>query len=164
MQLMRVTNSTGVLIQAKRTTLDAKCRRKPNKSTDRFYGPAQLYNRGSGLLCSRLPSLKRIRQNSVVRSGFVSRWLSACICTSTEPAPPGVEPVNAAANRKRSWMAVTCGVNRSRIRVLCAAPVPVDVPSMQDLPINSDDGDCRPDGAVPYTLGNYPGPKFAGQR
>ena len=33
-----------------------------------------------------------------------------------------------------------------------AAPVPVDVPSMQDLPINSDDGDWQqaPDGAVPH--------------
>ncbi|MDU1295466.1 MAG: hypothetical protein E6973_06145, partial [Enterobacter hormaechei] len=33
-----------------------------------------------------------------------------------------------------------------------AAPVPVDVPPMQDLPINSDDGDWQqaPDGVVPH--------------
>ena len=92
MQLMRVTNSTpSVLIQATRTTPDAKMQEKKAYVDHLSCGPAQLYNRGSGLVFVPSPQPEeRIRQNSVM----AGRTLRHAGCRPVyarllEPTPPG---------------------------------------------------------------------------
>lgn len=66
---------------------------------------------------------------------------------------PAPEPVNASVAKPETQLSDMHYVYVSKpFPQPKAAPVPVDVPSMQDLPINSDDGDWQqaPDGAVPH--------------
>lgn len=105
----------------------------------------------------RLPSLKNV-------FGKTALWLvGLCVMPVVglymhvywnlhHPAP---EPVNASVAKPETQLSDMHYVYVSKPfphPQPKAAPVPVDVPSMQDLPINSDDGDWQqaPDGAVPH--------------
>ena len=158
MQLMRVTNSTpGVLIQATRTTPDAKCRRRKPNVDHLPCGPAQLYNRGSGLVFVPPPQPENV-------FGKTALWLVG-LCAMLvvglymhvywnlrHPAP---EPVNASVAKPETQLSemhyvyVSKPFPHPQPKV---APVHVDVPPMQDLPISSDDADWQqaPEGAVPH--------------
>ena len=115
----------------------------------------------------RLPSLKNV-------FGKTALWLvGICVMLVVglymhvywnlhHPAP---EPVNASVAKPETQLSDMHYVYVSKPfphPQPKAAPVPVDVPSMQDLPINSDDGDWQRPTAQCHTTPRgipYPGPK-----